>query len=52
MKLEEMMGDPDVYRDGDRAAQVAHDHESAKVRLDELYEEWEELTDAAESFES
>ncbi|MBQ4090272.1 MAG: ABC-F family ATP-binding cassette domain-containing protein [Clostridia bacterium] len=52
VKLEEMMGDPDVYRDGDRAAQVAHDHESAKVRLDELYEEWEELTDAAESFES
>ena len=49
-KLEELMGDPDVYRDGDRAAQVAHDHEAAKVRLDELYEEWEELTDAAESF--
>ena len=52
VKLEEMMGDPDVYRDGERAAQVARDHENAKVRLDELYEEWEELTDAAENFES
>ena len=52
MQLEEMMGDPDVYRDSDRAAKVAHDHADAKARLDELYEEWEELTDAAESFES
>ena len=51
-ELEAMMGDPDVYRDGERAAQVAHEHADAKVRLDELYEEWEELTDAAENFES
>ncbi len=51
-ELEVLMGDPDVYRDGERAAQVAHDHAAAKERLDELYEEWEELTDAAENFES
>ena len=48
-ELEALMGDPEVYRDGARAAQVAHDHEAAKQRLDELYEEWEELTDAAEN---
>jgi len=51
-ELETLMGDPDVYRDGERAAQVAHEHAEAKARLDELYEEWEELTDAAENFES
>lgn len=48
--LETQMGDPDVYRDGERAAQVAHQHEDAQKRLEELYEEWEELTDAAENF--
>ena len=47
--LEMQMGDPEVYRDGERAAQVAHQHEDAQKRLEELYEEWEELTDAAES---
>ena len=51
-ELEMLMGDPDVYRDGERAAQVARDHAAAKEKLDELYEEWEELTDAAENFES
>ena len=49
-ELEAKMGDPDVYRDGERAAQVAREHAAAKEKLDELYEEWEELTDATENF--
>ena len=51
-RLEISMGDPEVYRDGEKAAATAREHGAAKERLDALYEEWEELTDAAETFES
>jgi len=46
------MGDPEVYRDGEKAAAIAREHQAAKDKLDALYEEWEELTDAAETYES
>ena len=51
-QLEAAMGDPEVYRDGEKAAATAREHQAAKDRLDALYEEWEELSDAAENFES
>ncbi len=50
--LEAQMGDPEIYKDGQKAAQVAREHEQMQQKLDALYEEWEELTNAAESFES
>ena len=51
-RLEAQMGDPEIYKDGQKAAQVAREHEQMQKRLDALYEEWEELTNAAEGFES
>ena len=51
-RLEAQMGDPEIYKDGQKAAQVAREHEQMQQKLDALYEEWEELTNAAESFES
>ena len=51
-RLEAQMGDPEIYKDGQKAAQVAQEHEQMQQKLDALYEEWEELTNAAESFES
>ena len=51
-RLEAQMGDPELYKDGQKAAQVAREHEQMQQKLDALYEEWEELTNAAESFES
>ena len=51
-RLEAQMGDPEIYKDGQKAAQVAREHEQMQQKLDALYEEWEELTNAADSFES
>ena len=51
-RLEAQMGDPEIYKDGQKAAQVAREHDQMQQKLDALYEEWEELTNAAESFES
>jgi len=40
------MGDPETYKDADYAQQVARDHREAQAHLDELYEAWEELSEA------
>lgn len=45
-QLEESMGDPETYKDADRAQQVAREHREAQEKLDELYEIWEELSEA------
>ena len=45
-ELEARMGDPETYKDADLAQQVARDHREAQARLDELYEIWEELSEA------
>lgn len=45
-QLEEAMGDPETYKDADRAQQVAREHREAQEKLDELYEIWEELSEA------
>ena len=45
-ELEEIMGDPETYKDAERAQTVAKDHREAQVHLDELYEAWEELSEA------
>ncbi|MBP3411347.1 MAG: ABC-F family ATP-binding cassette domain-containing protein [Clostridia bacterium] len=45
-ELEEVMGDPETYKDADYAQQVARDHRDAQAHLDELYEAWEELSEA------
>jgi len=44
--LEESMGDPDIYSRPEEAARVAHEHRDAQTLLDELYEIWEELSEA------
>ena len=44
--LEAQMGDPETYKDANLAQQVAKDHRAAQQRLDELYEIWEELSEA------
>jgi len=45
-ELEEIMGDPETYKDAERAQTVAKDHREAQAHLDELYEIWEELSEA------
>ena len=40
-RLEAQMGDPEIYKDGQKAAQVAREHEQMQQKLDALYEEWE-----------
>ncbi len=45
-RLEAAMGDPETYKDPALAQQVAKDHRAAQERLDELYEVWEELSEA------
>ena len=49
--LEAQMGDPETYRDSNLAQQVAKDHRAAQLRLDELYEIWEELSEAVAELE-
>ena len=44
--LEVEMGDPETYRDGARAQQVAAEHRQAQQALDALYEDWEALSEA------
>ncbi|MGI6240225.1 MAG: ABC transporter C-terminal domain-containing protein, partial [Christensenellales bacterium] len=43
------MGEPEVYRDGERAARVAREHREIEQDLEALYLEWAELTQAAEA---
>ena len=50
-RLEAQMGDPETYRDSNLAQQVAKDHRAAQQRLDELYEIWEELSEAVAELE-
>jgi len=45
-QLEESMGDPEIYSKPEEAARVAREHREAQALLDELYEIWEELTEA------
>ena len=43
--LEAEMGDPDTYRDPERAQQVDREHRQAQEELDGLYENWEALSE-------
>jgi len=40
--LEERLASPDLYREGGRVLEIAQEFEEAKVRLQQLYEHWEE----------
>lgn len=51
-RLEARMADPETYKDGDKAAHIAREHKALQTRIEELYEEWEELSDAAAAGES
>ena len=44
--LEEKMGDPETYKDNELAQRIAKEHREAQEKLDALYEEWEELSEA------
>jgi len=45
--LEGQMGTPEIYANPSESARVAREHREAQTRLDELYELWEELSEAA-----
>ncbi len=45
-ELEAKMADPETYRDGGLAQSVAREHREAQAGMDELYELWEELSEA------
>ena len=51
-ELEAVMGDPETYRDAQRAQAVAKDHREAQARLDALYEDWEALSEAVAELEA
>ena len=51
-ELETVMGDPETYRDVQRAQAVAKDHREAQARLDALYEDWEALSEAVAELEA
>ena len=51
-ELETVMGDPETYRDAQRAQAVAKDHREAQARLDALYEDWEALSEAVAELEA
>ena len=40
------MGDPETYRDADNAQRIAREHREVQARLEALYEDWEELSEA------
>jgi ATP-binding cassette subfamily F protein 3 len=44
-ELEKLMASPDLYRDGDKVKQTTKAFEEAKVRLQQLYEHWEEAVE-------
>ena len=43
--LEERLASPELYRDGDRVRETTQAFEQAKVRLQSLYEHWEEAVE-------
>ncbi|MBQ3574303.1 MAG: ABC-F family ATP-binding cassette domain-containing protein, partial [Clostridia bacterium] len=45
-ELEEKMGDPETYKDAAFAQEIAKQHREAQEKLETLYEEWEELSEA------
>ena len=44
-ELQELLGNPDTYRDGQKAREVKDEFESGQQRLAELYEHWEEASE-------
>ncbi len=44
-ELEKLMASPDLYRDGDKVKQTTKAFEEVKVRLQQLYEHWEEAVE-------
>ena len=45
-QLEAAMGTPEVYANPEESARVARAHRAAQDRLDQLYEDWDALTEA------
>jgi ATP-binding cassette subfamily F protein 3 len=43
--LEEQMASPDLYRDGDKVKETTRVFEETKVKLSQLYEQWEEAVE-------
>jgi ATP-binding cassette subfamily F protein 3 len=44
-ELEQLMANPDLYRDGERVKSVTKDFETGKAELAQLYEHWEEAVE-------
>jgi ATP-binding cassette subfamily F protein 3 len=44
-ELEHLMASPELYRDGDKVKQTTKAFEETKVRLQQLYEHWEEAVE-------
>ena len=45
-ELEGQMADPEAYRDADFARRIAQEHREANAALEQLYADWEELSEA------
>ena len=50
-ELEAQMSDPETYKDSELAQSVAREHREAQAKLEELYEVWEELSEAVAALE-
>ena len=44
-ELEQLLASPDLYRDGERVKGTMRAFEETKVRLQQLYEHWEEAVE-------
>ncbi len=44
-ELEQRLASPELYRDGDRVKETMRDFEETKIRLQQLYEHWEEAVE-------
>jgi ATP-binding cassette subfamily F protein 3 len=42
-EVNQAQADPEIFRDAERARELAHDRREAELRLESLYEEWSEL---------
>src|SRR5260370_35138502 len=43
--LETLLASPDLYRDGEKVKQSTRDFEETKIRLQQLYDHWEEAVE-------
>lgn len=50
-ELEQILADPELYKDQDRFAEMNSEYSSVQRRLDRSYQEWEEIQDQIDAIE-